>query len=204
LDETTQDLGPYKGGRPFKFTDPTELRRLIQNYFDACDPHIETRVIEGGTNQRGETIWYKREIMTPQKPYTTSGLARALGTTRQTLLEYQQVDHYTEEVPEDVRQELIDAIGDAKRRVEEFAESQLFEGNANGAKFNLTNNHGWVERSIVENPGGLFGQANTLKIEMVQGPTIADAEPAAKDEGTDAREDNQAQPDSDSGVPAAE
>jgi hypothetical protein len=33
LADTTQDLGPYKGGRPFKFTDPAELRRLIQNHF---------------------------------------------------------------------------------------------------------------------------------------------------------------------------
>jgi DNA-packaging protein gp3 len=203
LADTTQELGPFKGGRPFKFTDPAELRRLIQNYFDFCDPHIETRVVDGGTNQRGETIWHKREVMTPQKSYTTSGLARALGTTRQTLLEYQQVDHYTDEISDEVRQELIDAIGDAKRRVEEFAESQLFEGNANGAKFNLTNNHGWVERSIVENPGGLFGQANTLKIEMVQSPTI-EPEPLANNEGTDVGEDDQAQPDSDSGVPAPE
>jgi len=31
-------------------------------------------------NQRGETIFTRREVMTPQRPYTTSGLARALGT----------------------------------------------------------------------------------------------------------------------------
>jgi hypothetical protein len=62
--DTSSDLGPFKGGRPFKFTDPAELRRQIQNYFDSCDPHIETRVVDGGVNQRGETIWYKREIMT--------------------------------------------------------------------------------------------------------------------------------------------
>jgi hypothetical protein len=34
--------------------------------------------------------------MTLQKSYTTSRLARALGTSRQTLLEYQQVDHIEE------------------------------------------------------------------------------------------------------------
>jgi DNA-packaging protein gp3 len=177
LADTTQDQGPFKGGRPFKFTDPTELRRLIQNYFDSCDPHIETRVIEGGTNQRGETIWNKREIMTPQKPYTTSGLARALSTTRRTLLEYEDPEHYTDEVPEDVRQELINTIGDAKRRVEEFAESQLFEGNANGAKFNLTNNHGWIEKTVQEHPGGFFGQGGRLEVEIVN-PEPTPDEPA--------------------------
>jgi hypothetical protein len=194
-------MGPFKGGRPFKFTDPTELRREIQNYFDACDPHQEQRVVEAGVNQRGETIFTTREVMTAQKPYTTSGLARALGTSRQTLLDYQNPEHYTEEIPDEARQALADTVGDAKRRVEEYAEAQLFEGNANGAKFNLTNNHGWVERSIVENPGGLFGQANTLKIEMVQNPTV---EPPANDEGADAGEDNPAQPDPDSGIPATE
>jgi hypothetical protein len=186
LSDSTQDLGPFKGGRPFKFTDPTELRRLIQNYFDFCDPHIETRVIEGGTNQRGETIWYKRELMTPQKPYTTSGLARALGTTRQTLIEYQQSDHYTDEISEDVRQELIDAIGDAKRRVEEFAESQLFEGNANGAKFNLTNNHGWVEKTVQEHEGGFFGTGGRLEVEIVN-PEPAPDEPAEAQAQPDAK-----------------
>ncbi len=42
----------------------------------------------------------------------------------------------------------MDSLGQAKRRTEEYAESRLFEGNANGAKFNLTNNHGWVEKTV--------------------------------------------------------
>ena len=50
-----------------------------------------------------------------------------------------------------------DSLGQAKRRTEEYAESQLFEGNANGAKFNLTNNHGWVEKTVQEHEGGFFG-----------------------------------------------
>jgi hypothetical protein len=150
---------------------------LIQNYFDWCDPHQEERLVESGVNQQGQTIFTKRVIMTPQKPYTTSGLARALGTSRQTLLEYQQTDHYTDEIPEDVRQELIDAIGDAKRRVEEYAESQLFEGNANGAKFNLTNNHCWVEKTVQEHEGGFFGAGGRLEVEIVN-PEPTPDEPA--------------------------
>ena len=181
--DPTTDLGPFKGGRPFKFTDPAELRRLIQNYFDSCDPHQEKRVVEAGVNQHGETIFTTREIMTQQKPYTTSGLARALGSSRQTLLDYQNPEHYSDEIPADARQELSDAIGDAKRKVEEFAESQLFEGNANGAKFNLTNNHGWVEKTVQEHEGGFFGQGGRLEVEIVNPeptpdePTQAAAEP---------------------------
>jgi hypothetical protein len=66
------------------------------------------------------------------------------------LLNYENPDHYSDEVPEDVRQELMSTISDAKRKVEEYAEAQLFEGNANGAKFNLTNNHGWAEKTVQE------------------------------------------------------
>jgi hypothetical protein len=40
-------------------------------------------------------------------------------------MNYENPKHYTDEVPEDVRQELMSTISDAKRRVEEFAESQL-------------------------------------------------------------------------------
>ena len=67
-----------------------KLRREIQNYFDACDPHQEQRVVEAGVNQRGETIFTSLELMTPQKPYTTGGLGSGAGTSRQTLLDYQK------------------------------------------------------------------------------------------------------------------
>jgi hypothetical protein len=77
LAEPTQDLGPFKGGQPFKFTDPDELRRLIQNYFDWCGSASRGRLVEAGVNQQGRTIFTKRMIMTTQPPYTLSGLARA-------------------------------------------------------------------------------------------------------------------------------
>jgi DNA-packaging protein gp3 len=133
-------------------------------------------MVEAGVNQRGETIFTTREVMTPQKPYTTSGLARALGTSRQTLLDYQNPEHYNEEIPAEVRQALADTIGDAKRRVEEFAESQLFEGNANGAKFNLTNNHGWVDKIVQEHEGGFFDRPHRVEVEIVNPETPADDE----------------------------
>ena len=61
----------------------------------------------------------------------------------------------------------MDSLGQAKRRTEEYAESQLFEGNANGAKFNLTNNHGWVEKTVQEYEGGFFGTGGRLEVEII-------------------------------------
>lgn len=119
----------HPGGRPLKFETPDSLDRAINAYFDMCDPHTQRRVVDCGINEKGETIWREREVMTEQQPYTVSGLARSLGVSRQTLLNYRE------------RPEFLDSIEDAKGRCEEFAESQLFGPAANGAKFNLINNY---------------------------------------------------------------
>jgi DNA-packaging protein gp3 len=105
--------------------------------------------------------------MRPQKACTTSGLGRAMGVARNTLLNYENPKHYTDEVPEDVRQEFMSTISDAKRRVEESAESQLFEGKATVQSSNLINNHGWVEKTVQEHEGGFFGQGGRLEVEIV-------------------------------------
>jgi hypothetical protein len=198
------DKGPFKAGRPFKFTDPEKFRQAIRAYFDLCDPHIERRMVDKGVNQQGETIWQEREIMTHQRPYTLSGLARALDVDRSTLLNYQNPEHYSDEIPDEARQEIIGTLSLARARCEEYAEAQLFEGNANGAKFNLTNNYDkWTDRTVVDTPNGLFGNANTLKVEIVNNPTVDETPPAANDEGqADAGADDPAQPDAEPGVPA--
>ena len=85
-----------------------------------------------------------------------------------------------EEIPEDVRQQIMDSLGQAKRRTEEYAESQLFEGNANGAKFNLTNNHGWVEKTVQEHEGGFFGTGGRLEVEIINPEPTPDATPEAE------------------------
>jgi hypothetical protein len=129
---STDDNQPeqkHPGGRPLKYETVEALDRAINAYFDMCDPHTQRRVVDCGINEKGETIWREREVMTEQRPYTISGLANALGVTRQTLLNYAD------------REEFFDSIDRAKSRCEEYAEQQLFEGNANGAKFNLINNY---------------------------------------------------------------
>src|SRR5215217_4133653 len=99
-----------KGGRPFKFTDADSFKQAVNAYFDACDPHVVDKVVDGGINGQGETIWIKRAVMTAQRPYTLSGLARALGVDRSTLLKYQTPEHYSEEISEDVRQSIISTL----------------------------------------------------------------------------------------------
>lgn len=178
-----EGTGPFKAGAPFKFSDVASLNLAIQAYFDSCDPHVQRKVVDTGINQQGETTWGERAVMTPQKPYTMSGLARALGVSRTTLTEYSKPEHYSDQLTMEVRQGIMASLANAKRRVEEFAESQLFEGNANGAKFNLTNNHGWVEKTVQEHEGGFFGQGGRLEVEIVNpeptpdDPAQAETEP---------------------------
>lgn len=138
-------------GRPFKFTDPTELKAQIKSYFDNRDPHIEKQKVESGTNARGETIWDFREVMTKQQPYTISSLAVYLGTSRQTLLDYCSPSHYPEDMPDETVAELIDTILEAKDRCEAYNEDYMYSGKpTRGVEFVLRNGYGYVDLKKVE------------------------------------------------------
>lgn len=103
-----------KRGRPKKFQSVKELEKKIDEYFRKCDVN--------------------------KKPYTVTGLAIALDTTRKTLLEYQERDDGFSE-----------AIIMAKARCEEYAENQLFGSKqCTGAIFTLKNNFGWRDAQEVK------------------------------------------------------
>ena len=106
-------------GRPKKFKTVEELQELINTYFDSC---FEIDAKTGVTYQ--------------SRPFTVSGLAYALGTSRQTLMRYEK--EFTE---------YSDTISIAKARIEQYAEEQLFKlRNPNGAIFALKNNwRGWED-----------------------------------------------------------
>lgn len=130
-------------GRPLKFETVQELDLAIQNYFAECDPHTAKALVETGRDSKGNMLFDTRTILTEQRPYTMSGLARALGISRQTLLDYSG------------RQEFLDSIAMAKQRCEEYAEGQLYGPYANGAKFNLINNYrgkhqDWADKHEVD------------------------------------------------------
>lgn len=97
----------------FNFSTPDEMEDVLDVYFADCD---------------------KRE-----KPYTMSGIARALGVSRYYLMKYSNRTGY------DV------VIRKAKQRCEQNIEEQLLVGrNQVGAIFNLKNNYGWQDKSMLE------------------------------------------------------
>lgn len=122
----------HPGGRPPKFNNPEELQAKIDAYFTLCKGEVLT-------DDEGKAITdkYGRPIVLGAKPPTITGLALALGfTTRQSLLNYS------------AKKEFVDTITRAKSRVEEYAESRLYDRDGvQGAKFNLINNFkGWSEK----------------------------------------------------------
>lgn len=98
--------------KPLKFKSVEELQEKIDNYFESCWE-------EDDDGKRKQV-----------KPYTVTGLANYLDTTRETLLDYEKRDEFS------------DTIKRAKSKCEQFAEEYLFTGkNTAGAIFNLINNY---------------------------------------------------------------
>ncbi len=102
----------HKGGRPLKFKTPEELVKKGAAFFKACDK-------DG-------------------KPYTITGLANYLDTSRETLINYEE------------RDEFFDTIKRLKQTVEEYAETRLYLAkNAAGPIFALKN-FGWRDRQELD------------------------------------------------------
>ncbi len=101
-------------GRPNKFKTVEEMQKAIDDYFIYCDMN--------------------------EKPYTVSGLAYALGTNRQTLINYED------------KEEFVDTIKKAKARIEQFNEEMLYNKNVPtvGVIFNLKNNYDWKDKQEIE------------------------------------------------------
>lgn len=69
------------------------------------------------------------------EPYTITGLALALDTSRETLLDYEVKDQFS------------DTIKKAKLKCQNYTERFLYNGkNATGAIFSLKNNYGWRDK----------------------------------------------------------
>jgi DNA-packaging protein gp3 len=103
-----------KVGRPLKFSSVKEMQEKIDAYFEECDQK--------------------------EDPYTITGLALALDTTRDVLLDYQEKDEYS------------NTIKKAKLKCENYAEKHLFKGKNGvvGAIFNLKNNYSrWVDKQEI-------------------------------------------------------
>ena len=119
-------------GRPLLFDSPEQLQKKIDKYFADCDKGKQVKVYDR-----------KKQEMTTQFlpiPYTVTGLALALGTSRQTLINYGK------------REEFFDTIERAKLRCENYAELLLLDGSVSpgGPQFSLKNNYGWKDKSEVD------------------------------------------------------
>lgn len=123
----------HAGGRPPLYDSPEKMQDVIDEYFAECD----NRIKEIHTKE-GDSVG----VNVPE-PYTMSGLAYALGMSRQTVIDYKNKD------------EFLDTIKRARARVERDVERRLMEGTtgAAGPIFNLKNNFSWRDKSEVESSG---------------------------------------------------
>ena len=142
-----------KIGRPPLFETAEELKIRIDEYFNQCDPHTEmkTEWVEArendGTllkdkNGLNYLVEVTHRVMTKQIPYSVTGLALALGMSRQTLLEYEgEVEGREKKDPE-----FADTIKRAKLRIHNYLELNLYSPSPTGTIFNLKNNFDWKDR----------------------------------------------------------
>jgi len=118
-----------KGGRPLKFATVEALQKSVDAFFDSCyEMDIET----------GK--------MVQVEPFTITGLALALDTSRETLMDIENCNaRYSKE--------FSDCIVRAKLKCHNYAEKQLFQAKSpQGAIFALKN-YGWKDVQTVENTG---------------------------------------------------
>ncbi len=148
------------GGRPLKFKSAKALRAAIDEYFASCYDYkrdmFGNRLVDKTAEKNVDGS--EPYVMVKAKAFTVTGLAVHLGTTRETLLDYEKgkYDEREELTPEQVKankqiKKFSDTIKQAKLRCYEDTEQYLFRsGTATGAIFSLKNNYGWVDKTITE------------------------------------------------------
>jgi len=147
-------MAKNKGGRPLKFKKVLDLEKAINKYFKSC---WRQKVDMFGNpvfikDEKGKKT--KKKVLEQFKPFTVTGLAVALGTTRETLIDYEAKDKFS------------DTIKRAKEMCHGYAEEQLFIGrNPTGAIFNLKNNYGWKDKQEVE--GNITNNFNDDQIDKI-------------------------------------
>lgn len=112
------------GGRPLKFKSVKELQKKCDAYFDSCWAEVNG-------------------VKTQTKPYLITGLALALKSSRQTVLNYE------------CKPEFLDTIKEAKLKCECYAEEMALTGkNQAGAIFALKN-YEWKDKQELAHDGDI-------------------------------------------------
>lgn len=134
----------HPGGRPLKFKSAKQLQEKIDEYFESCYEERWIMDQEGKWHPVIDRHGNIEKVMV--RPFTISGLAVHLETSRQTLVNYEN------------NAEFFDTIKKAKARIENYTEEQLYNTSAKnmvGIIFNLKNNYGWQDKQAVEHSGDM-------------------------------------------------
>ena len=126
-----------KLGARRKYASPEQMQEVIDRYFASC--------VRMATNEEtGETEFFWVD------PPTIPGLARALGMTSKTVLEYAKLDEFS------------DVISDARLLIEEYTAKALIANlKATGLIFVLKN-MGWQDsRTVIHAPPNRLEAAKT-------------------------------------------
>ena len=114
--------------KPTKFQDAKKLQKIIDEWFKECE---EKNIIP-----------------------TVTGLAVALDSNRQTIIDYQNYCDSKNELKsldESVKRQISDTIKRAKMKIEAGYEQQLLNAkNPAGAIFTLKNNYHWKDKQEIE------------------------------------------------------
>jgi hypothetical protein len=130
-------------GRPLKFQSVEELEARINAFFAECDAQ--------------------------KIPYTITGLALALDTSRELLREYEQ------------RDEFVDTIKRAKTKVENYAEQRLYSGSAAAGPIFALKNFGWADTQNHNHGGQPDNPVQTVTKIVIEAAGAAEQD----DNGTD-------------------
>jgi hypothetical protein len=159
-------------GRPLKFKSVKELEKKIQDYFDSCFElqwFDRPKRDKDGNKMYSGTGRFKKIVEEPYQRLVeietpiVCGLAVALNTCRQTLLNYEEDAEFLDTSKKDER--AIDLIKSAKQRIQSYTEQKLFGGAPPaGVIFNLKNNYNWKDKTEVKQTGE--PQQNTLIIQQ--------------------------------------
>ena len=124
----------HAGGRPVLYKNVEDMQMIIDEYFEWCDNRA-VKIYDDKTHDE--------KMISSPAPYTMSGLARRLGMSRQSLINYANKDKF------------LDAIKKARDRVEEDVESRMNERHTftPGLIFNAKNNFGWKDKTEQELTG---------------------------------------------------
>lgn len=132
-------------GRPRKWEVVADLEADIEDYFKSCFM-VQTREVKIRNGEETEIVDEVvldrdgNERLIQIRPFTVTGLAVHLDTTRETLLDYENKED---------RKEFSDTIKKAKQIIENFNEESLHRSTqVAGIIFSLKNNFkNWVDRT---------------------------------------------------------